>query len=144
MESDTAAGSERGRGKAIAALILGIVAVLSVTLPVLPFYGSFCGVIGLFMASKAKKEGYRGGLRTAGLVISIIGTALAGLLLLVAAFFVAAFLGAMGLPLPLSNVKIPKTRSRPCWAGVVFLFTVRITCPLLGGTCYVRLQSRYL
>ena len=59
-----------GKGKAIAALVLGIVAIV---LPI-PFLDLICGVAGLILASMAKQEGYTEGLRTAGFVLSIIGT----------------------------------------------------------------------
>ena len=59
-----------GRGAAIASLVCGIVAM---TLPV-PFLDIVAGIIGLVMFSKAKKQGFKGGLLTAGLVCSIIGT----------------------------------------------------------------------
>jgi len=62
--------SQPGKGKAIAALVLGIVALV---LPV-PFLDLACGIVGLFFAFSAGKEGYVGGMKTAGLVLSIIGT----------------------------------------------------------------------
>jgi len=58
-----------GKGKAILSLVLGIVALV---LPV-PFLGLVCGAAGLFMAVSAGREGYVGGLKTAGFVLSIIG-----------------------------------------------------------------------
>ena len=64
------AAFQPGRGKAIGSLILGI---FSVMFP-LPFIGVILGIVGLVLASTAKREGYIGGVRTAGFVISIIGT----------------------------------------------------------------------
>jgi len=61
---------ERGKGKAIAALVLGIIAIV---LPV-PILDLACGIAGLIMASKSKQEGYTDGMRTAGFVLSVIGT----------------------------------------------------------------------
>lgn len=66
--------SQAGKSKAIAALVLGIVAIV---MPI-PFLDLICGVIGLVLASMAKREGYTEGLRTAGFVLSIIGTVLSG------------------------------------------------------------------
>jgi len=63
-------GVQPGKGKAIAALVLGIIAIF---LPI-PFLDLACGIVGLVLASSAKKEGFTGGLRTAGFVLSIIGT----------------------------------------------------------------------
>ena len=57
-------------GFAIAALVLGIVAM---TLPV-PVIDVIFGVLGLIFAIVAKRNGHRGGMSTAGLVLSIIGT----------------------------------------------------------------------
>ena len=62
-----------GKNKAIASLVLGIIAV------VLWFFGYssilsiILGIIGLVMASKAKEEGYDDSLRMAGFVLSLIG-----------------------------------------------------------------------
>ena len=66
-----------GKGKAIAALVLGIGALV---IPV-PFLDVVMGVVGLVLAISARKEG-AGGMGIAGLVLSIIGT--------VAAFFYTA------------------------------------------------------
>jgi len=60
-------------GFAIASLVLGIVAMV---LPV-PVLGALIGVIGLVFAIVAKTKGHRGGMSTAGLVVSIIGTFMA-------------------------------------------------------------------
>ena len=62
--------NEAGKGKAIAALVLGICALV---LPI-PFLDVIMGVVGIVLAVMAKKEGYTGGMATAGLVLSIIGT----------------------------------------------------------------------
>ena len=62
-----------GKGKAIASLVLGICAML---IPI-PFLDVILGVVGIVLAVMAKKEGYTGGMATAGLVCSIIGTVFA-------------------------------------------------------------------
>lgn len=62
-----------GKGKAIASLVLGIVAVVFWFTSWLAIVSVVCGIIGLVMASMAKAEGYVGGMRTAGFVLSIIG-----------------------------------------------------------------------
>jgi len=64
-----------GKGMAIAALVLGIAAMV---LPV-PVLDLAVGVTGIVLAILAKKNGFTGGLRTAGFVLSIIGS--------IAAFF---------------------------------------------------------
>ena len=63
----------KSRGKAIAALVLGIIAM---TVPI-PFLDVIAGVIGIYLAVTAKREGFRGGLQTAAFVLSIIGTVIA-------------------------------------------------------------------
>jgi len=70
--------SPPGKGKAIASLVLGIV---SLVFPV-PFFGLIVGIIGLVMASGARKEGFSGGLQTGGFVCSLIGTIFGALVLL--------------------------------------------------------------
>lgn len=82
-----------GKNKAIASLVLGIVAV------VLWFFGYssiisvIAGIVGLVMASKSKQEGFDEGIRTAGFVLSLIG------LIGGAVFFVAcvACVGILGI-----------------------------------------------
>lgn len=65
--------SQEGKGKAIASLILGIGAM---TIPI-PVLDIILGIVGIVLAVVAKNDGYRGGLQTAGLVCSIIGTVIA-------------------------------------------------------------------
>ncbi len=62
-----------GKNAAMASMVLGIISV------VLWFFGYssilsvILGIIGLVLASKAKKEGFNDGIRTAGFVLSLIG-----------------------------------------------------------------------
>lgn len=71
-----------GKGKAIASLILGIVSlVLAFVFPIV--VGLVCGIIGLVMATLSKKDGYVGGMRTAGFILSIIGLILNAIVLIV-------------------------------------------------------------
>ena len=57
-------------GFAVASLVLGIIAMV---LPI-PVIDVVIGVLGLIFAIVAKRSGHRGGMSTAGLVLSIIGT----------------------------------------------------------------------
>ena len=66
----SSSGDSPGKSKATASLVLGLVAMF---LPI-PFLDVAAGVTGLILAVKAKREGFSAGLRTAGLVLSIIGT----------------------------------------------------------------------
>ena len=63
----------RIRNKAVAALVLGIIAC---TMPI-PILDVIAGIIGIYLAVTAKREGFVNGLQTAAFVISIIGTGIA-------------------------------------------------------------------
>jgi len=69
-------GVEPGKNAAIAALVLGIVAVVFSYVALL---GLAAGIVGLFMANNAKKESFTGGMMTAGFICALVGTILAGL-----------------------------------------------------------------
>ena len=81
-----------GKNKAVASLVLGILSIVFI-------WGGFSGsvslilsVIGLILASSAKKDGYDEGIRTAGFVTSLIGL-IGGLLAVLAC---VACIGAFG------------------------------------------------
>lgn len=63
-----------GKGQAIASLVLGIVAVVFWFFGVGSLLSLILGIVGLVLASMAKKAGFEGGIRTAGFVLSLIGT----------------------------------------------------------------------
>ena len=66
-------GKQSGQGSAVGSLVCGILAAV---LGIFLFGGVvslILAAVGLVLASKAKKEGFSGGLRTAGFVLSIIG-----------------------------------------------------------------------
>jgi hypothetical protein len=64
---------------------LGILSIVEFTL----FLGVVLGIIGIVMAVVSRKNGFVGGIRTAGLVTSIIGVALNAILLIVGVAFLA-------------------------------------------------------
>ncbi|MCL2396557.1 MAG: DUF4190 domain-containing protein [Defluviitaleaceae bacterium] len=64
-----------GQGKAIASMVCGICGIV---FSYLPFFGLGAAIAGLILASMAHKEGNRSGIRTAGLVCSIIGVVFGG------------------------------------------------------------------
>ena len=79
----------------VAALVLGIVSVIiAVVFPFFGWFGILTGVVGIILGAMAKKKGQTG-VATAGLVLAIIGTALALLLYLAC----AACVGAIGAAL---------------------------------------------
>jgi len=81
-----APGNEPGKGLAIASLILGIAGVV---FSWMMGFGGLPSLIGLILAIVAKKKGFSGGIATAGLIISIIGIVLNGIIIFVvcAGFF---------------------------------------------------------
>lgn len=67
-------------GYAVASLVLGIV---SVVLSCCTWVGIACGIVGLVLAIVAKKAGNEETICKAGLILSIVGLALAVILLIV-------------------------------------------------------------
>ena len=57
-------------GKAVAALVLGIVSLLGLCIPLV---GIICGIIAIILAVMAKKEGSTDGTQKAGMIWGIIG-----------------------------------------------------------------------
>lgn len=57
-------------GKAVAALVLGIVSLLGLCIPLA---GIICGIIAIILAVMAKKEGSTDGKQKAGMILGIIG-----------------------------------------------------------------------
>lgn len=92
MENNTVPG----KGKATASMVLGIIAV------VLWFFGYsaiisvILGIIGLILAGGAKKEGFEGGVRTAGFVLSLIGLIGGAIAFVACVACVGALGGALG------------------------------------------------
>lgn len=57
-------------GKAVAALVLGIVSLLGLCIPLV---GIICGIIAIILAVMAKKEDSTDGKQKAGMILGIIG-----------------------------------------------------------------------
>ncbi len=65
-----------GKGAATASLVLGIISLIGLLISWIPFISLIsigCGIAGIICSASAKKAGFVGGIRTAGLVMSIIG-----------------------------------------------------------------------
>ena len=70
--------------QAVASLVLGIIAIASCFFGLGAFVGVVCGIIGIVMANKAKSAGNTEGVCKGGFVCSIVGTAVSGVVLIVA------------------------------------------------------------
>ena len=72
-----------GKGLSVASLVLGMVSAVLAWFYLINIAALVCGIIGIVCAAKGKKAAVAAnaptGLGTAGLVLSIIGTALAGI-----------------------------------------------------------------
>lgn len=72
-----------GNGRAVAALVLGIIGIVSFWTPWFNIVSLTISIIGIVLGMKARNEipvGYQGrGIATAGLICSIIGTFLSGI-----------------------------------------------------------------
>ena len=75
-----------GKGSAIAALMCGVSSIIFMFISPL-LLGFPLGAIGLYLAIKAKNEGFSGKVYTAGLVCSIVGIVLS-----VVVFFAETFI----------------------------------------------------
>lgn len=84
-----------GKGQAIASLVLGIVSVVFWFFGVGSLLSLILGIVGLVLASMAKKAGFEGGIRTAGFVLSLIGT-IGGAIVFVTCVACIGCLGAIG------------------------------------------------
>ena len=82
-----------GKGLAVAGLVLGICSVV-VGLIINGWVGLICGIIGIVLSvmgrNKAKAAGAPTGMGTAGLVLSIIGTAIIAVVVISAIICVSA------------------------------------------------------
>lgn len=84
-----------GKGAAIGSLVCGILSIVFWFFGFTAFLSLVLGIVGLILASNAKKAGFENGLRTAGFVTSIIGTVF-GALIFVSCVACAGCIGAAG------------------------------------------------
>ncbi len=82
LQQSTPNGSN-GKGLSVAGLVCGIISAVLAWFYLINTVALICGIVGLVCASKGRKQakaaGAPSGLGTAGLVISIVGTCLAGI-----------------------------------------------------------------
>ena len=83
--------SEAGKPQAVASLVLGLVSLLMLVGGYLSLVSILLGIIGLVLAHQARSRGYRGGVRTAGFVLSLLGL-IGGVLVLVSVAFLMLLL----------------------------------------------------
>ena len=76
-------GPMPGQGLATGSLICGIVSLVAGIVfgwtTFLALAGIVVGIVGVILAVNAKKQGYNGGMQTAGLVLSIIGASISAI-----------------------------------------------------------------
>lgn len=84
-----------GKGAAIGSLVCGIVSIVFWFFGVTSLLSLILGIVGLILANSSKKAGYNEGLRTAGFVVSLIGT-IFGALIFVSCVACVGCLGTAG------------------------------------------------
>ena len=89
---------EAGKGAATASLVLGILAVVCWFFGYSSILSVIFGIIGVALAGKSKNDGFEGGTRTAGFILSLIGL-IGGALVLVACVACVGSLGILGASL---------------------------------------------
>ena len=88
--------ADNGKGKATASMVLGIISVVCWFFGYSALISVILGIIGLVMASGAKKLGFNGGMRTAGFILSLIGL-IGGAIIFVACVACVGVLGSAAL-----------------------------------------------
>ena len=86
-----------GKGAATASMVLGIISVVCWFFGWSLVVSIVLGVVGLILASNAKKAGFVGGMQTAGFVLSLIGLIGGGVFLISCIACIGAVGGVAGL-----------------------------------------------
>lgn len=84
-----------GQGAATASLILGIIGAVCALFLTFGVISVGCGIAGIIVAGNAKKQGYTGGMRTVGFILSLLSL-IFGALEIVACIGCVAVIGATG------------------------------------------------
>ncbi len=85
-----------GKGAATASLVLGIISLVAAWFGWVALISIGCGIAGIICAANAKKAGFVGGMRTAGLVMSVIGLILGGIVFVACTLCTACAAAAVG------------------------------------------------
>lgn len=85
-----------GKSAATGSLALGIISVGLWIFGYSAILSVVLGIVGLIMASNSKKAGFDGGIRTAGFILSLIGTIVGGLIF-ISCVACAGSIGLLGL-----------------------------------------------
>ncbi len=88
-----------GKGQSVAALVLGIIGIIGGWFPIVCYFTTVCAILGMIFGVIGRKKsiaahGKASGLATAGLVLGIIGTAIAALGLICTSICSAALCAA--------------------------------------------------
>lgn len=86
--------NESGKGAATASLVFGIIAVVCWFFGYSSILSVILGIVGIILSGSASKQGYDGGLQTAGFVLSLIGL-IGGAIAFVACIACVGSLGAL-------------------------------------------------
>ena len=84
--------NKQSNSLAIVGLVLGIISIVFPWIPYLTYVALPAGIVGIVLSAKGRKIGNGKGMATAGLVLSIIGVVLSGIVVLCA----VCALGAIG------------------------------------------------
>lgn len=84
--------NQNEHGKAVAALVVGIIAVVSCFLYYGALIGIVCGIVGIVLAVKAAQAGNTEGIRKAGFILSIVGLAISAIATIYSFFFLGFLL----------------------------------------------------
>lgn len=93
-DNDDRGGQVPGQNDAVVSLVLGILSVVLWFFGYSSFLSIVLGVLGLVYASKSKRLGFNGGIRTAGFVLSLIGV-IGGAFVFIACIACVGAIGAL-------------------------------------------------
>ena len=89
-------GSHPGEGSATGSFVCGLIGVICWFFGYTLILSVILGIVGLILASKSKQEGFDGGMRTAGFVLSLIGV-IVGAIVFIACVVIIGAVGALSM-----------------------------------------------